>query len=135
MKVRGGGRRQPWTGTSPIARAIAELETERDNLRARIAKVETALASLRELFHLPADRHAKAPSNGNGHDASIDAKIRAALAHGPLSPSKLAKAVGMNRPTLRTFVADLERTGVIVSTGATANRRIALAADAAKEAP
>jgi hypothetical protein len=125
------------TGTSPIARAIAELETERENLRVRIVKVDTAIASLRELFHLPADRlaTAPAPSNGNGHDTGINAKIRAALAHGPLSPSALATAVGMERHTLRTFIADLERTGTIVSSGATANRRIALAADAAKEAP
>jgi hypothetical protein len=46
----------PASNGSPIARAIAELETEKSNLAARSAKVDEAIAALRTLFHLPVAR-------------------------------------------------------------------------------
>jgi len=128
--------------SSPIARAIAELETERRNLQSRLGKVDDAIASLRALFHLPAPTEPKpkseprastpAPrSSSNGGDTV--AAIRAALSHGPLSPGALAKAVGLDRPVLRIQLRALERDGVVVSTGTTVSRRVALASAAAKE--
>lgn len=45
--------------SSPIATAIAALETEKANLLARVAKVDQAIANLRDLFHLPAERAVK----------------------------------------------------------------------------
>jgi hypothetical protein len=122
---------------SPIARAVAELETERDHLTARLGKVNEAIATMRELFHLPqprngtaqpkaATRRAPALHNGNGHgDVTIDA-IRAALAAGPMRPGDLAAQLNMDRAALRVIVRGLEADGVLVSSGTTMSRRIAL---------
>jgi hypothetical protein len=123
--------------SSPVARAIAELETERANLATRLEKVDAAIATLRDLFHLPVVRHANGNGNGNGHhaDPDVDAKIRAALKSGPLSPRALAAAIGVARVELRGRIRELERAGVLACSGATASRRVALAAAAAKEAP
>lgn len=128
---------------SPIARAIAELEAEKANLAARAAKVDEAIASLRSLFHLPAPPVATKPRRVNGHRShgsdghggETETAIRAALAHGPLSPMALSTAVGIVRPVLRIHVKRLEAAGAIVSSGTTASRRIALAGRPAKEAP
>lgn len=126
------------TNGSAIARAIAELESERQNLTARIGKLDEAVATLRALFHLPTERTPKAPSaNGNGHrksDLTKDA-IRAALAHGPLSPGALATAVGMPVARTKYHVAQLVEDGELVASGTTAARRIALAGSSAKEVP
>jgi hypothetical protein len=123
--------------SSPVARAIAELETERANLATRLDKVDVAIASLRELFHLPAAVARPRGSNGNGHphDPDVDARIRAALKTGPLSPGALGAAVGLERAELRVRIRELEHAGVLACSGATASRRIALAGAPAKEAP
>jgi len=117
------------TLNSPIARAIAELETEAANLQARLVSVQEAIGVLRKLFHLPAT-----PMAAAGGASDIDDRILAALAEQPQSPATLAANVGVDRHILRTHIVDLERAGKVVSSGATHDRRIALAAPAAKEA-
>jgi biotin operon repressor len=118
---------------SPITRAIAELETEREHLKARLGKVDEAIASLRDLFHLPAKTVPIQPAIVSA-DRDVPSAILSALTDKPLSPAELASAVGIDRHTLREHVVELERAGKVVSTGATVNRQIALAAPAAKEA-
>jgi hypothetical protein len=130
---------------SHIARAIEELTTERAMLQARIGKIDAALAHMRELFHLPGPKPRRAPTpassgnghaNGNGHSTLSVEAIRSALQNGPLSPGDLSAALGVERAKLRLALKQYETAGVIVSTGATGNRRVALAAGApAKEAP
>jgi biotin operon repressor len=138
---------------SPIARAVAELLTERDNLRARLEKVDAAIAAVRDAFHLPSEPRVKRASasasprttreaaepSGNGHagELSVDA-IRAALREGPLSPGALAKALNVSRHRLRIHVAQLEEKGIVASTGKTAGRLVGLPSHkgaAAKEVP
>ena len=124
---------------------MQELETERAHLATRLTKVDEAIATMRELFHLPGvvtaarkvPKPRKAPAtNGNGHHAtpSVEA-IRAALRKGPLSPGALAEQLGVSPYRLHNSVAKLEAQGVLVSSGATATRRIALAGSPAKEVP
>src|SRR5262245_26991697 len=104
------------TPSSPIARAITELESERANLTARLAKVDAAIATLRDLFHLPAQR-----AKSDSVPLEIETLIRAALAAGPLSPGALSEAVHVRRDLLRPHLKDLERRGLLVCRGATAN--------------
>jgi biotin operon repressor len=81
-------------------------------------------------------RAAKPSGNGNGHGALSADAIRAALRDGPVSPGVLASTLGVERSRLRYNLAQLEKQGVVISTGSTANRRVALAPHrAAKEAP
>lgn len=56
---------------SPIVRALAELQTERANMAARLEKLDTLIALMRDLFHLPAT---------NGHRLATS---REALAGSP----------------------------------------------------
>jgi DNA-binding transcriptional ArsR family regulator len=125
---------------SHIARAVAELEAEELHLAARLEKVRTAIAAVRSACHLPATRKAPAtrtkrsePSaDGNGRrrtkaKLSADA-VRAALRNGPLSPGELVSALGIERAQLRRLLVRFEEQGLVTSTGATASRRIALAA-------
>lgn len=124
--------------TSPIAEALEQLQLERTNLLARIEKVDAAIATLRDLFHLPAERpiaKASPAANGNGHEALTTEAIRAALANGPMSPGDLAVALDVGRVPLRHRVAELEREGVLVSTDTTVSRLVALSGTPAKEAP
>jgi DNA-binding transcriptional ArsR family regulator len=135
------------TTKSPIAAALEQFELERTNLLARLAKLDNLIAQTRDVFHLPngngrkanepAPKPARAPkASGNGHgDLSADA-IRAALKNGPLSPGKLVEQLGVERARLRYQLVKLEEQGVVISTGSTANRRVALAPHrTAKEAP
>jgi len=130
---------------SPIARALDEFLTERRNLVARLEKVDALIASTCEVFHLPVPA-LDGRRNGTPAPAAVDAParrarsqigdaIRSALKDGPLSPGDLAEKVGVTRGRLRYQVLALEQSGVIVSTGTTANRQIALAGTPAKEAP
>jgi DNA-binding transcriptional ArsR family regulator len=137
--------------SSPIARAIAELETERENLVARLAKVDAGIATMRDLFHLPANgqpRKARTGppreliSRGPASEAEptrkadkLKDRIRAALTKGPMTPGDLATKLGIERPALRYQVKQLEDAGELVSTGTTADRQIALTGTPAKEAP
>jgi hypothetical protein len=138
--------------SSPIARVIAELENERENLTVRLTKVDAAIATMRELFHLPNGRPAivrrrqsvvrkqqiVAPANGNGSTRRADkvqAAIAAALARGPLSSADLAARVGLKRPALLYHTVRMKRTGVLVTTGAASSTQYALAGKPAKEAP
>jgi hypothetical protein len=135
------------TATSPIARAITELETEREHLVARLAKVDAAIATMRDLFHLPSTNgrpRAKTQSVAAGRVVKLDstskagkfrAAILAALARGPMAPGDLAEKLGRDRAAVRYQVKHLEDAGEIVSTGTTANRQVALAGTPAKEAP
>jgi CRP-like cAMP-binding protein len=118
---------------SHIGGAIDALLAERTHLQARIAKVDEALATMRELFHLPAAERpartarAKAPKAGtNGHGKISEDAIRAALRNGPLSPRDLATQLGITPGNLRYTAAKLERSGVLVGTGSTTNRLLAL---------
>ncbi len=119
--------------SSAIARALAEFETERTNLLARVAKVDELIDMTCDTFHLPRPTRSVKPSTST-IPGDTAAAVRTALANGPLSPGALATAVGIDRAVLRPQLLALERDGVIVSTGVTANRRYALAPAAAKEA-
>lgn len=122
--------------SSPIATAVAALETEKANLLARVAKVDQAIANLRDLFHLPAERLSTPTSRPLlPTPEETETAVRRALANGPLAPAALTSAVGVDWTVLRLRVRALEQSGVLVSTGSTTNRRYALAAPAAaKEA-
>lgn len=134
---------------SPIATAIAALELERENLSARLQKVDAAIVSMRELFHLPkppakangaapAAKRArgKASASVNGHRITLDVDaVRNALRRGPMAPGALAEELGVDRARLRYQLAKLEEQGVVAMSGTTAARRIALADGSAKEAP
>lgn len=97
--------------------------------------MDQAIASLRALFHLrTAERKSSAPEQKSSSNGDRTAAIRSALARGPLSPGKLADAVGIDRANLGHLLRALERDGIVVRTGTTANRRVALASAAAKEA-
>jgi DNA-binding Lrp family transcriptional regulator len=50
----------------------------------------------------------------------------AALRNGPLSPRDLATQLGITPGNLRYTAAKLERSGVLVGTGSTTNRLLAL---------
>jgi DNA-binding transcriptional ArsR family regulator len=137
--------------SSGIGRAIDELLAERQHLVARLAKLDAGIATLRELFHLPApttplngtktrlSSAAAAPSangNGHGHRSELDETILTALRDGPMPPGELAAALKVERAALRHHLKQLEACGLLVSTGVTASRRVALAPGAsAKEAP
>jgi biotin operon repressor len=134
-----GAKLMPTSPRNHIGQAIAELEAERVHLSARLAKLDEAIATMRELFHLPRalgrrGRHPMPAATSNGHEATFNA-IRTALARGPMSPADLAERLNISRHRLRATVAPLEDAGVLTSTGATASRRIALTGTPAKEAP
>jgi len=135
---------------SPIAVALDELLKERHNLAARLGKVDAVISSMRDLFHLPAPpsgvngkrthvepRPPSAPRQ-NGDDGLTDGAILDALQAGPVGPGPLAVALHADRGKVRIRVKQLEERGLVVSTGTTANRQIALACaatSAAKEVP
>lgn len=132
------------TAQSPIARAIAELQTEREHLLARVEKVDTAIAAIRDAFHLPVEGKIRRPavvkarrslsSDGAGR-RDLEASIIAALKAGPMAPGAMASSLGIDRARLRYAIAKLEKQRTVVSSGTTASRRIALAGASAKEAP
>lgn len=128
---------------SNIGRAIHELEAERTHLQARLGKVDQAIATMRDLFHLPAagesrrqpseTRHRstnRGQSAGRGPDA-----IREALKGGPLKPAALAERLNVPYPQIKRQVAALIADGAIVATGVTQSRRLSLPGKLAKEAP
>jgi hypothetical protein len=142
--------------SSPIAAAVKQLELERANLLARLAKVDEAIDKLRDLFHLPAastnpvakvgvlseDGSIEPGRDLREHDLTRDSSaitiaIRHALEKGPLSPGDLASKIGnVDRVQLRHQVDQLVQSGVLVSTGSTNARRIALAVSTGpKEVP
>jgi hypothetical protein len=127
---------------SHIASAIDALLAERNHLRARIEKVDVAIAAVREAFHLPDEEnrlkgtrrtHAvEASANGNRHRPALyDEAIRTALRSGPRRPGELATALGVAKYTLRQQLRELEARKIVVVTGTRNSRRVALA----KEAP
>lgn len=130
---------------SRIGAALDELIAERQHLAARMEKIDDLIATMREVFHLPSgDTHRARPAraaprpSGNGRRAAISAAaVQAALADGPLGPGELATALNIDRGRLRYHLLKFERDGLVVSTGSTANRRVALAGKAApaKEVP
>ena len=133
---------------NPVATAVAALEQERDNLAARLQKVDTAIASMRELFHLPkppakANGHTPAPRRrvappaaSNGHRVTLDVgAVREALRNGPMAPGALAARLRVDRARLRYQLTKLEEQGIVSLSGTTAARRVALADGSAKEEP
>ena len=135
--------------SSGIGRALDELLAERQHLVARLAKLDAGIATLRDLFHLPAPAApvngtktrlsaAAPPANVNEHSerSELDETILAALRDGPQAPGELAAALKVERSLLRYHLKQLEAGGLVVSTGVTVSRRVALAPSAAaKEAP
>jgi hypothetical protein len=130
---------------SNIARAIEEMQTERANLAARLAKVDALIvtcarcstsrdrAPIRKAKSAPA---ATVPTNGTSTRTVLtDEMILTALKAGPLKPGVLAKRLGVDRPRVRFRVTGLEQRGFLTSTGSTGSRLIQLTAKAAKEAP
>jgi DNA-binding transcriptional ArsR family regulator len=115
---------------SHIARALDEMLTERSLLAARLDKLDALIAAMRDAFHLP-DRASRVNGhkngNGNGHGTVTEEAIRKALAADPLSPGELARTLGVDRAILRPQLRALEQRGLIVTTGVTASRRVALA--------
>jgi DNA-binding Lrp family transcriptional regulator len=57
----------------------------------------------------------------------LAARILAALAGGPMAPGPLAEEVGCSRTWLRKILADLIARGLVIGSGATKDRRMALA--------
>jgi biotin operon repressor len=133
---------------SPIVVALEQFELERANMLARLTKLDNLIAQTREVFHLPNGKPARVPmatatpaaanNNGHGNTDELDATdtaILSALKGGPMTPGNLAAKLEMERPAVRYRVKQLEAAGLLVSTGATATRQIALAGKPAKEAP
>lgn len=125
-----------------IQRAVEELVTERDHLRARLGKVEQLIVSMREAFHLPAEKEralkgsrVKRATRNQSQTERVRERIVEALKRGPLSPGDLSSALGLERAFVRRYAADMEAEGLLVATGTTASRRIALPSKTAKEAP
>jgi hypothetical protein len=134
------------TAKSPIAAALAQLQLERANLTARLAKVDEAIVTLGDLFHLPTtalptrnmkvtDASHQSSKGSNGHAHELSDAIRAALKSGPMAPGELAAQLKIDRQALRYHVKQLEADRIVVSSGTTAARRIALAGRPAKEVP
>jgi hypothetical protein len=137
--------------TSRIGRVIEELVLEREHTSARLAKLDAAIATMRELFHLPNGKptivkkqqsvvrkqQRAAPSNGQptAKGDQVKAAIRAALARGPMSPADLAATVGLKRAALLYHTLQMKKLGVLVATGAASSTQYALAGRPAKEAP
>lgn len=120
---------------SHIARALDEMLTERSLLAARLEKLDTLIAAMRDAFHLP-DRKPRVngKAHGNGHAPVTDEAIRKALAAGPMRPGELAQRVGADRHVVRQQLADLEARGIVITTGQTASRRVALAPEGSVKA-
>jgi hypothetical protein len=126
---------------SPIVRAVAELVTERQNLAARLAKVDEAIASLRALFHLPseransAERKTKILNSEDGNSKGDKAKdaIRAALKLGPLSTAQLGTRVHLTKSAVGYHVRQMKADGELTFLGAGKATTVALAGAAAKE--
>lgn len=150
--------------TSHIGKALEEMETERAHLVARLAKVDALIAQTREVFHLPtAPTRGRVPrakgtprkvaarrigaltslgdtdppprSTRRGAWEDLVHAIRSALADGPMGPGELAAVLKIPRPRLRHYLAQLEHDGIVVATGTTISRRIALPGRPAKEVP
>jgi len=139
------------TARSPIARAIAELETERAHLLARVEKVDTAIAAIRDAFHLPAvterpartsrvkDTPARKPSqrrqsSRHGNAEISDQDVRAFLQRGPIAPAPFYDHFKLSKHAGRQVLKQLAASGLVRVTGTTVSRRIALAGAPAKEA-
>lgn len=127
------------TPTSRIARVLDELVAEREHTSARLQKLDAAIATMHELFHLPRPpvvqaRTVRAP-RANGHGTVTAAAIRAALHDGPMRPGDLAKRLGVGRVVLRHALKPLEADGTVISSGVTAARRVALPGRPAKGVP
>lgn len=146
--------RQADTQMSPqsgVARALEELQAERQNLSARLEKIDGLIATMRDVFHLPnktvnaatrprtlaAVVTASKGAGKNSHRATpSEAAILAALNNGPIAPRALEDRLGVERGTLRYQLRVLQERRLIVCTGTTASRRVALApAKSAKEEP
>ena len=90
---------------------IDELVAEREHTSARLAKIDAAIATMRDLFHLPPGekpaaalriskgskaRTAPTPGATRKGDQALDA-IREALKAGPLSPGELETKLKISR--------------------------------------
>jgi DNA-binding transcriptional ArsR family regulator len=134
-----------------LDQAIGELEQELESHVQSVSELEAALCALRRLAgsngHAPLTRRTKkakkalkrnertnerakrAPTRTarrslpDDDGAAIIAQLKA---HGPMTPGALAQALGISRPNLRYQIKPLESAGRVVSTGATANRRVSL---------
>ena len=99
----------------------------------RLEKVDAAIATMRELFHLPngtpaakvrepkhsAIRKTRVPAetNGKGKGATLKAAIRAALERGPMTPADLAAKVGLKRAALLLFARSVSSSAITRAIG------------------
>jgi hypothetical protein len=136
---------------SNIARAIEEMQTERANLAARLAKVDALIVTMREMFHLPPNGHKAAPrkvkapvpppvalkpaANSQQDGRVSDDLVRVALQNGPLSPGVLGVRLNVERVRLRRHLEQMEARGLVTITGNTTTKQISLPGVPAKEAP
>lgn len=132
--------------SSPIGAALEQIELERANLTARLAKVDALIAQMRDVFHLPEARRVNGhAAKAKGHrpaprvvssDGQVTAEtISEALRDGPLSPADLAKRLDVPRANLQRLLAVMTSQRLIVATGVTQSRRYTLPGKPAKEAP
>ena len=115
--------------------AIDALQEERENLSARLVKVDAAIANMRDLFHLApkaprqprsSEHVAKTIAKNGARTKLPDEAILSALRRGPLSPGALVAALGADRAVLRRRCGELEASGKLVLSGTTASRLITL---------
>lgn len=137
---------------STIAEALTAIEAELQAVRTRADQLEAARAALQRILtpvaapprpaapaavgpptvaHAPTTRRAT-PAGGPGrHDEAILAALR--RAGSPMTPKALGAAVSLPVPSLRRVLGDLARRRLVVVTGATATRRVALSGRPTKE--
>lgn len=139
------------TGPDAIVAGIQALHAERAQAAARIAEIDATLAAIAAQalqgtgaaqvaadgtfrFSEPAPPAPAADEEDAAADPSdaLHATKTAVLAalkktRTPMRPKDLATMTKRDRTTLRYAIQELEEEGLVTATGATANRRIALA--------
>ena len=126
--------------SSPIVQAIEAMTLERSNLVARLEKIDTLIAQMREAFHLPVPSERPRPVKRaalrvvDATTGSLPVEISQVLqSRGPIAPGVLCAKARTTNYYIQKFV----NAGLLVSTGKTTARLISLPGQAppAKEEP